>query len=76
MVQFVEALSNTNQKLTTDEKPTIFLQTNGPEPWNPKWEPREINVERVTRFSKLFGAELTGFCAYLGGALFFSFLLI
>ena len=74
MVQFVEALSNTNQKLTTDEKPTIFLQTNGPEPWNPKWEPREINVERVTRFSKLFGAELTGFCAYLGGALFFSFL--
>ena len=30
--------------------------------------PRALDAARIKRFSKYFGAELTGFCAYLGGA--------
>ena len=30
---------------------------------------RPLDAARVRRFSLLFGAELTGFCAYLGGAI-------
>ena len=34
----------------------------------PSGEDRPADAKRVGRFAKLFGTELTGFCAYLGGA--------
>lgn len=34
----------------------------------PSGEARELDEKRIARFAKFFPAELTGFCAYLGGA--------
>eukprot|EP00573_Skeletonema_grethae_P012771 CAMPEP_0201693020 /NCGR_PEP_ID=MMETSP0578-20130828/5745_1 /ASSEMBLY_ACC=CAM_ASM_000663 /TAXON_ID=267565 /ORGANISM="Skeletonema grethea, Strain CCMP 1804" /LENGTH=1238 /DNA_ID=CAMNT_0048178481 /DNA_START=27 /DNA_END=3743 /DNA_ORIENTATION=+ len=34
----------------------------------PMGEPRDVNEKRIARYSRLFAAELTGFCAFLGGA--------
>jgi len=34
----------------------------------PSGEDRELHAERVGQFAEFFGTELTGFCAYLGGA--------
>lgn len=34
----------------------------------PTGEPRELDGGRIARYSRLFAAELTGFCAFLGGA--------
>ena len=34
----------------------------------PTGEPRDLDSDRITRYSRLFETELTGFCAYLGGA--------
>jgi molybdopterin/thiamine biosynthesis adenylyltransferase len=34
----------------------------------PSGEPRPLDEIRLKRFAKLFATELTGFCAYLGGA--------
>jgi ubiquitin-activating enzyme E1 len=34
----------------------------------PSGEERPVDDVRVNRFAKFFGTELTGFCAYLGGA--------
>jgi len=35
----------------------------------PSGEPRELDTKRILRYAKLFGTELTGFCAFLGGAI-------
>lgn len=32
-------------------------------------KPRDLRKKAVARFARFFGAELTGFCAYLGGAI-------
>lgn len=34
----------------------------------PMGEPRELDDKRIARYSRLFPTELTGFCAFLGGA--------
>ena len=34
----------------------------------PMGEPRDVDEKRIARYSRLFAAELTGFCAFLGGA--------
>mmetsp|Transcript_3005 Transcript_3005/g.6757 ORF Transcript_3005/g.6757 Transcript_3005/m.6757 type:complete len:1300 (+) Transcript_3005:21-3920(+) len=34
----------------------------------PSGEVRDLDEERISRFSRLFQTELTGFCAFLGGA--------
>jgi ubiquitin-activating enzyme E1 len=34
----------------------------------PMGEPRELDGKRIARYSRLFPTELTGFCAFLGGA--------
>jgi len=34
----------------------------------PSGEPRDLDEQRIGRFAKYFEAELTGFCAFLGGA--------
>jgi hypothetical protein len=34
----------------------------------PMGEPRELDEKRIARYSQLFPTELTGFCAFLGGA--------
>jgi len=34
----------------------------------PSGEPRDVDEKRITRYSRLFEAELTGFCAFVGGA--------
>ena len=34
----------------------------------PSGEPRPVDSKRIGRFSNQFGTELTGFCAFLGGA--------
>ena len=34
----------------------------------PSGEARELDQDRISRFSRLFQTELTGFCAFLGGA--------
>jgi len=34
----------------------------------PSGDPRDLDEVRIARYSKLFRAELTGFCAFLGGA--------
>eukprot|EP00985_Skeletonema_marinoi_P035356 scaffold46347_cov153-Skeletonema_marinoi.AAC.1 len=34
----------------------------------PMGEPRDVDKKRIARYSRLFAAELTGFCAFLGGA--------
>ena len=35
----------------------------------PSGEARPVDSARIGRFAKLYGTELTGFCAYLGGAI-------
>lgn len=35
----------------------------------PTGEPRELDTDRIMQFAKLFTTELTGFCAFLGGAI-------
>ncbi|KAK1745267.1 ubiquitin-activating enzyme E1 [Skeletonema marinoi] len=34
----------------------------------PMGEPHDVDEKRIARYSRLFAAELTGFCAFLGGA--------
>ena len=34
----------------------------------PSGDPRELDEKRIARYSRLFPTELTGFCAFLGGA--------
>lgn len=34
----------------------------------PMGEPRDLDEQRIARYSRLFPTELTGFCAFLGGA--------
>lgn len=34
----------------------------------PMGEARDVDEKRIARYSRLFAAELTGFCAFLGGA--------
>lgn len=34
----------------------------------PMGEPRDLDKKRIARYSRLFATELTGFCAFLGGA--------
>ena len=34
----------------------------------PTGEPRDLDEKRIKRFARLFGTELTGLCAFLGGA--------
>lgn len=34
----------------------------------PMGEPRDLDEKRIARYARLFSTELTGFCAFLGGA--------
>ena len=66
-------VSERNRAFDTVELPTIWAQTfedpDYVESFEPKWGvPRDLDAARASRFARLFGTELTGFCAYLGGA--------
>jgi hypothetical protein len=39
------------------------------EEWGDDLKPRDVDEKRIQRFARLYGTELTGFCAYLGGAI-------
>lgn len=70
----VQAVSDRNKAADSKESPTIWLQNSEEPDWvntfDLQWPgtDRKANKETVERFGSLYGTELTGFCAYLGGA--------
>ena len=65
VVELAQKISNDRQALA--EKETYCWAQKVA--WGfPSGEAREVDAERIGRFAKLFATELTGFCAFLGGA--------
>ena len=70
VLELAAAVSERHRALGGD---AIWAQTFTPPDWLETFDntwgvPRELDGARVRRFSRLFGTELTGLCAYLGGA--------
>lgn len=62
----VVALASQISKSRQDQDNACFAQTIN---WGfPSGEERELDESRIHRFARLFATELTGFCAFLGGA--------
>ena len=64
--ELAKKLSEERQKKAADGAMVCYAQTVN---WGfPSGEARDLDEARIKRFARLFGTELTGFCAFLGGA--------
>lgn len=69
MVDLTKKLSEERQKKAQDESDGGAYCYAQKINWGfPSGEPRELDEDRIARFARLFQTELTGFCAFLGGA--------
>jgi len=68
VVDLAKTLSESRQKLAKDNADGGYCYAQKVNWGFPSGDVRDLDEDRIRRFARLFSTELTGFCAFLGGA--------
>ena len=70
MLKIATGISDARKEMDSAIWAQTYTEPDWMETFDNQWGvPRDVNARTVGRFSRLFSTELTGFCAYLGGAI-------
>ena len=68
VVECAKAISEARQKKAAENSDGVYCYAQNVNWGFPSGEVRDLDEDRIARFARLFQTELTGFCAFLGGA--------